>query len=114
MSTQLKLAAGAWRFVPTKDGAASMLIAGPRGVRLMRCEEQPGLGHDAEAIMARIAAAPTILEAAESLLARLENMTTEEFSRGEEKAEREAMRAAIALAHGKAPKASTTRAKKRA
>ena len=42
-----------------------------------------------------IAAAPEMLTVASALLAKLDTITTEEFSRGEEKTEREALRAAI-------------------
>lgn len=45
-----------------------------------------------------IAAAPDLLTAAQAMLAKLENLTTEQFERGGEKAEREMLAAAIAKA----------------
>ena len=64
-------------------------------------------GNDAGPIDARsvadarlIAASPELLAAAGALLAKLDTMTTEEFRRGEEKVEREALRAAIRKATG--------------
>ena len=47
-----------------------------------------------------IAAAPDLLEACKAMIACLEDLTTEDFSRGGEKAEREMMIAAIAKAEG--------------
>ena len=45
-------------------------------------------------------AAAELLAAAVALLARIDRLTTEEFSRGDEKTERERLRAAIAKATG--------------
>ena len=58
----------------------------------------PLLQRDANARL--IAAAPEMLTVASALLAKLDTITTEEFSRGEEKTEREALRAAIRKATG--------------
>lgn len=47
-----------------------------------------------------MAAAPELVEAAQALLAKLDNMTTDQFSKGEEREEREALRAITAKATG--------------
>jgi hypothetical protein len=48
-----------------------------------------------------IAAAPELLEACKAMVARFDTLTTEEFSKGGEKAEREKIIAAIEHAEGR-------------
>lgn len=48
--------------------------------------------------MAKKVRPPTLLEAAKALLARIDSITTEDFSCGRERAEREALRDAITRA----------------
>jgi hypothetical protein len=60
--------------------------------------------YQANAQLRAMHAAPELLvEASAALLARIDNITTEEFSRGGDRFEREALRAAIAEATGNAP-----------
>lgn len=47
-----------------------------------------------------IAAAPEMYETARNFLAKIDNMTSEEFQRGEDKEEREALRAILAKVEG--------------
>lgn len=83
---------GPWRTIincQDYEGQPYLIYAGAEPVATI------DRGIEDEANAALIEAAPDILEAAAALLAKIDHITTKEFELGAEKAEREALRAAI-------------------
>lgn len=91
---------GPWTIEDTKDGQYERIQSHGYVIAWTGHKDFGSLPeHKANAAL--IAAAPELLEACKSMIARLENLTSDDFHKGREKAERERMIAAIAAAEGR-------------